>query len=49
LGGFELLNEMHDKYFDLLKFLRAYALMIGKMAVDEPTRIKFGESNVVER
>jgi len=38
-----MLNDMHDKFFNNLKFLRAYALMIGKMAVDEPTRVKFGE------
>jgi hypothetical protein len=35
LGGIELLSELHNKFFDNLKFLRAYALMIGKMAVDE--------------
>ena len=41
LGGITLLNDMHDKFFNNLKFLRAYALMIGKMAVGTSCKNKY--------
>jgi hypothetical protein len=49
LGGLELMNNLADKYFNVLAFLRSYALKVGKMAIDEKMRVKFGEHNVPDK